>query len=252
MSVVIPAYQEGRSILPSLDRVLAAVPAEAEVLVVVDDPNDSTLPPVLEAAARDQRVKPCVNTYGRGPANAIRFGMDTALFPVVVVTMADGSDDTSQIAQLADLVHRGAVVACASRYSVGGQQVGGPVVKSLLSRSAGRTLSLLARIGTRDATNSFKAYSTDFVRSVGIDSRNGFEIGLELTAKARRLRLPVTEVPTVWRDRAQGRSNFRLRAWLPHYLRWYSFAFGPQLTLRQLHALASPPLTSSTDRMVSP
>src|SRR5258708_28349970 len=27
--------------------------------------------------------------------------------------------------------------------------------------------------GTRDATNSFKAYSTDFVRTVGIDSRAG-------------------------------------------------------------------------------
>ena len=33
-----------------------------------------------------------------------------------------------------------------------------------------------------------KAYDTRFVREVGIDSRSGFEIGLELTAKARRLR----------------------------------------------------------------
>ena len=45
---------------------------------------------------------------------------------VVVVTMADGCDDPQQIDQLARLVERGVVVAAASRYSKGGQQVGGP------------------------------------------------------------------------------------------------------------------------------
>ena len=146
-----------------------------------------------------------VNTYGRGPANAIRYGIDAPRRRCVVVTMADGSDDPRQIDDLARLVDRGVVVAAASRYMPGGQQVGGPLLKGLLSRSAGRSLHLLARVGTRDATNCFKAYSTDFVREVGIDSRNGFEIGLELTAKARRLRLPVAEIPTIWLDRTAAR-----------------------------------------------
>ena len=138
----------------------------------------------------EPRLRPVVNTYGRGPANAIRFGIDQAAGQVVVVTMADGSDDPRQIDALARLVERGVVVAAASRYTAGGQQVGGPMLKGLLSRGAGRSLGLLARVGTQDATNSFKAYSTEFVREVGIDSRSGFEIGLELTAKARRLRRP--------------------------------------------------------------
>ncbi len=50
-------------------------------------------------------------------------------------------------------------------------------------------------MGTWDPTNSFKAYNRDFVREVGIDSDKGFEVGIELVAKARRLRLPVAEVP---------------------------------------------------------
>ena len=123
--------------------------------------------------------------------------------------MADGSDDPRMIDPLARLVERGVVVAAASRYSPGGQQVGGPVLKGLLSRSAGRSLGMLARVGTDDATNSFKAYSTEFVREVGIDSRSGFEIGLELTAKARRLRRPVAELPTIWLDRTLGESQLR-------------------------------------------
>jgi len=99
----------------------------------------------------------------------------------------------------------------------------------VLSRNAGRTLYWFARVGTRDATNSFKAYSRSFVEEVGIDSRDGFEIGLELTAKARRRRLPVAEIPTIWLDRPAGDSNFKLGRWLPKYLRWYRFAYGRRL-----------------------
>ena len=66
------------------------------------------------------------------------------------------------------------------------------------------------------------------MREVGIDSRSGFEIGLELTAKARRLRRPVAELPTIWLDRTVGQSKFDLKAWIPKYLRWYRFAFGPR------------------------
>jgi hypothetical protein len=106
----------------------------------------------------------------------------------------------------------------------------------MLSRGAGRSLRLFARLGTRDATNSFKAYSTRFVREVGIDSRDGFEIGIELTAKAKRLRLPVAEIPTIWLDRPTGVSNFKVVEWIPKYLRWYRFAFGGQLTPEQIRA----------------
>jgi glycosyltransferase involved in cell wall biosynthesis len=234
ISVVIPAYNEGESIIPVLDRIFDAVQSACEILVVVDFEEDTTVPVLRAYSEREPRLKAVVSTYGRGPANAIRYGIDQVTNPVVVVTMADGSDDPRQIDDLARLVERGVVVAAASRYTASGQQVGGPLGKGLLSRTAGTSLGVLARVGTRDATNSFKAYSTDFIREVGIDSRSGFEIGLELTAKARRLRRPVAEVPTIWLDRTAGESNFKLAEWVPRYLRWYRFAFGKQLTLEQV------------------
>jgi dolichol-phosphate mannosyltransferase len=239
ISVVIPAYNEGESIIPVLDRIFDAVESECEILVVVDSPDDGTVPVLRNYSEREPRLHTLINSYGKGPANAIRYGIDQVKNPVVVVTMADGSDDPRQIDALARLVDRGVVVAAASRYSAGGQQVGGPMLKSLLSKTAGRSLGLFGRVGTRDATNSFKAYSTEFIREVGIDSRSGFEIGLELTAKARRLRRPVAEVPTIWLDRTLGESNFKLRAWIPRYLRWYRFAFGKRLTPAEVHRAAS-------------
>jgi hypothetical protein len=43
----------------------------------------------------------------------------------------------------------------------------------------------------------------------------------------------IREVPTTWRDRTAGQSNFKLRKWLPHYLHWYRVAM--------LRRLPSPP-----------
>ncbi|MEY2739918.1 MAG: glycosyltransferase family 2 protein [Ilumatobacteraceae bacterium] len=229
VSIVIPVHQEGEAVEPVLRRLLESVTLDAEILVVHDEPDDSTLPTLRRLAAGAPAVRAVHNTSGRGPARAIAFGIREARAPVVVVTMADGCDDPTQIDDLARLVERGVVVACASRYARTGQQVGGPFWKGLLSRLAGLTLHWFARVGTRDATNSFKAYSASFVRDVGIESDKGFEIGLELVAKARRRRLPVAEIPTIWLDRAFGASNFRLATWLPRYLRWYLHAFGPRI-----------------------
>lgn len=236
VSIVIPAYNEGENIVGGLDRIISAIEFDAEILVVVDDAADATIAPVERYAVQHPEVRAVVNDYGRGPAFAIRYGIDHATASTVVVTMADGCDDPRQIDELVLLVERGIVVAAASRYMAGGQQVGGTRLKTFLSRLAGTSLHVFANVGTRDATNSFKAYDAAFVRSVGIDSRDGFEIGLELTAKARRLRQPVAEIPTIWLDRTVGESNFHLAKWIPKYFRWYRFAFGPRLTVEQLNA----------------
>lgn len=259
VTVVIPARNEGDGITGVLDRLFAAVQRPAEVLVVVDSAADSTVTPVriyaeradarrtaggltgaglrdagagLAAAtcsAGETRLSCLVNGYGSGPAAAIRFGLDRAAAPVIVVLMADGCDDPAQIDDLVLLVEQGAVIAAASRYVRGGRQQGAPVLKRTLSRLAGLSLHALAGAGTRDATNSFKAYSAEFVRSAGVQSLRGFSVGIELTAKARRLRLPVAEIPTSWQERRSGRSGFRLVRWLPAYLRWYLYCFGRPL-----------------------
>lgn len=247
VSIVIPVFNEGDALLPVLSRITDAVTQPFEVLVVYDRPDDSTAPVAAQVAADDPRIRPTLNTYAPGPANAIRFGIDAGRAPVVVVTMADGSDDPTQIDPLVRLVERGVVVAAASRYMAGGQQVGGPWLKQTLSRLAGLSLYFVARIGTHDPTNSFKAYAADFVRAVGIDSRDGFELGLELTAKARRARQPVAELPTIWLERQLGASNFQLVRWIPRYLRWYRFAFGPRIPLEEIRSRsAGAPLRGST------
>jgi glycosyltransferase involved in cell wall biosynthesis len=157
--------------------------------------------------------------------NAIRAGMDAARAPYVVVTMADGSDDPVDIDRMVELARNGADLVAASRYMPGGRQIGGPRLKSGLSRLAGLSLHWLGRVPIHDATSNFKLYRRSFLDSVEIESHGGFELAIELSVKATLGGRRLAEIPTTWRDRTAGESRFRLRAWLPLYLRWYLYLF---------------------------
>ncbi len=221
VSIVLPVYDEAESITPTLERLVAAVRAPMEVLVVHDFDEDTTVPVVRALQSRMPQVRLHRNDLGRGVLAAMRSGIAAARAPYIVVSMADGSDEVEVIDRMVDLAEQGADVVAASRYMRGGRQLGGPRIKGLLSRSAGLTLQWFGRVGTHDATNNFKLYSRRYIDSVTIESQGGFELALELTVKAALAGRTVREVPATWRDRTVGSSRFRLRAWLPRYLRWY-------------------------------
>jgi glycosyltransferase involved in cell wall biosynthesis len=225
-SVVVPVYNEAAVIGEFCRRARADLPPGYELLVCYDFAGDATVPAV-EALPPDQKpdqVRFVLNTLGQGVRYAIDAGLRAAAAPVVVVMMADVSDDFAKVGEMVARAEAGADVVCASRYMKGGRQVGGPRFKKFLSRTAGLTLHWLAGLPTHDPTNSFKAYRTDFLRRTPIESTAGFCLGLELTVKAHRAGGRVEEVPAVWTDRTAGQSRFRLWAWLPHYLRWYWLA----------------------------
>jgi hypothetical protein len=164
------------------------------------------------------------NRFGSGALNAIKTGLLDARGEAALVVMADLSDDLRAVGPMFDLVTRGYDVVCGSRYMPGGKQIGGPLLKSLLSRLAGTSLRLLTGIPTHDVTNSFKMYRTGFLRTLEFESTGGFEIGMEIVVKAFLAGGRIAEVPSVWKDRVAGKSRFRMWSWIPRYLRWYFHA----------------------------
>jgi len=229
-TVIIPAFNEGININKTIQELGKLYGSTIDVIVVVDFEDDTTIDFFNRIDEVPNTYKIVVQDYGPGPANAIRFGIDYAKTKCVIVMMADGSDDVRAIQELSNLVSRGVAVACASRYMSGGQQIGGPRIKKFLSKLAGKVLYIFAGVGTHDPTNSFKAYSKDMVQRVGIESRSGFEIGIELVSKAHRLRLPVAEIPTIWLDRTDGTSRFLIAKWAPKYLPWFFNCFAPKIS----------------------
>jgi glycosyltransferase involved in cell wall biosynthesis len=221
-----PVYNEGPNIGRALAELYQHVPLAKRVLVVYDFDEDNTVPVVRELAPQYPGVELVKNTLGRGVLNAVRAGIAAATAEVVVITMADLSDDVAVVPRMVSLIrNEGYDIVCASRYMRGGRQIGGPRFKGLLSRLAGLSLHWLAGLPTHDATNAFRAYRRSVLQGTPIESQGGFEYSLEITAKAYAAGRRITEVPSTWHDRSAGQSRFKLRAWLPHYLRWYFYTF---------------------------
>ncbi|HWW60271.1 MAG TPA: glycosyltransferase family 2 protein [Thermoanaerobaculia bacterium] len=219
---VMPVRNEGANIARALRELYEKVPIAKRVLMVYDSEDDDTLPVVRSLTFPGLTL--VRNTRGRGVLNAIRAGFDAAEAELVIVTMADLSDDLAIVPEMVRLAEDGADIVCASRYMRGGRQIGGPWLKGMLSRLAGLSLRLLVRFPTHDATNAFRAYRLSVVRRFPIESTGGFEYSLELTAKAHAAGLRVVEVPATWNDRIAGQTAFQLWKWLPRYLRWYGYA----------------------------
>ncbi len=228
LTIVIPVYNEGAN-LPALWREIASsIKTPFTAIVVYDFDEDNTLPVAQEIiAGGERRLTLRKNAYGRGVTGAIKTGLEAVESGPVLVTMADLSDDLTQVDQMHRLYQQGFDVVCGSRYMKGGKLIGGPFLKQLMSRVSGLTLHYFRGVPTHDATNSFKLYDAAMVHDVKVESVAGFELGLELTVKAFLSGYRIAEIPSSWRDRTAGSSRFRILHWLPHYLKWYFYAFQP-------------------------
>jgi dolichol-phosphate mannosyltransferase len=225
LSVIIPVYREGEAARATIESVAAHAPQPHEILVVHDE-----VAVVDDLRRTYPQVRALHNQLGRGPALALRAGFAAAQGDAVLVTMADASDEPRDIAPMLEKIERdGYDLVAASRYMRGGRQLGGPPLKTFLSRSAGRSLHLLAGLPTSDPTSAFKMYRKSLLDRLDIESTRGFEVSLEIVVKTFLDGGRITEVPTTWRDRTEGQSNFRLMKWLPHYLRWYRLALSKRL-----------------------
>ena len=216
-TLIIPCKDEGKEFSYILKRFQDFLDETTLILIVVDNENDSS---ISNIGKLPENVKVLVNDYGPGPALAIKFGIDNSIGTAICVAMGDGSDDPKQVEDLFLLIDRGLAVAVASRYMKNGKYIGKKSIKYFLSKYSGIILNILFRLGTNDPTNMFKAYNSSFLKSVSVESKNGFTLGLEMVVKAKLNDVPIGELPTIWIDRTHGKSKFNMKKYLPSYIYW--------------------------------
>jgi hypothetical protein len=224
LALIVPVYNEADNFPNLVAEVERHIPAPFTLYMMYDFDEDTTVPVARSLAASRPWLRPVKNELGRGVVWAIKAGFLAVGRGPALVIMADLSDDLNIVPEMLALYRQGYQIVCPSRYMRGGHQIGGPLLKRMMSWAAGLSLRYLAGFPTHDATNNFRLYDAALVNELNIESTGGFELALELTAKAFRRGVKIAELPTTWRDRTAGESRFRLRKWLPKYLYWYSFA----------------------------
>lgn len=222
VSVIIPAYNEEKSIEEVISRLVQALTVEYEIVVVNDHSIDNTRGKVEDLKKSYKNIVLVDNEKSQGFANTLRTGFQAASGEVLVPVMADLCDDPATINEMYRKINEGYDIVCGSRYMSKGEKLGGPWVKTFLSSLAGKIIYILG-IPTHDVTNSFKMYKREVIEAIDSKARS-FEISMEIPLKAHLKGFKVTELPTVWHSRIAGESSFKVMRLIPVYLKLYSWA----------------------------
>jgi len=207
--VVLPTFNEKEN----LARVVAGVRHLGHDVLVVDDASPDGTGEIADGlAATDDgvRVLHRERKLGIGSAyeDAFRIGLaeGSALF---VEMDADGSHRPQDLDSIVDAARGCGGLAIGSRYMRGGQILGWPAHRLLLSRGANVYCRTLLGLRVRDCTSGFRCYTRDLLSSITLEEvvSQGYSFQIEMVYRTVRLGFPVVEVPIHFEDRIAGASK---------------------------------------------
>jgi dolichyl-phosphate beta-glucosyltransferase len=201
LSVIVPAFNEAHRIGPTLRAVtawLADNRVDAEVLVVDDGSNDSTV-----AVARAVPGVTVVETSpNRGKGHAVRTGMLAARGELRLFMDADNATPISELPRLRARLADGADIAIGSRRAPGARTLApAPLHRRLWSRLANKVIRGSLTPGILDTQCGFKLFDAEAAVAVfSLTVTDGWSFDLEVLARARRLGYRIDEVAVTWTD----------------------------------------------------
>ncbi|KQC16305.1 MAG: hypothetical protein APR56_08320 [Methanosaeta sp. SDB] len=227
LNIIVPAYNEELNIsqtIKTIREIQDRVKIPHKLIVVNDNSTDRTEHIVRKLQEENDDIVLINRRGNHGLGRCINRGYEEVESGVIVVVMADLADDVSAIPAMLEKIKEGYDLVSASRYIPGGEGEHRDRLKHFLSRLLGWSLKLLVGLPTNDATNAYKMYRAEILDRVGILRSDNYTTGLELTVKAHLAGFRIAEVPTVWQDRAEGKSHFKLCKVGPEYCRWFIWA----------------------------
>jgi glycosyltransferase involved in cell wall biosynthesis len=202
LSVVIPAYNERRSIREIVDRVQAVrLPLAVEIVIVDDFSTDGTRL-ILEELGQLPNVRIVLHERNRGKGAALRTGFQEATGDVILVQDADLEYDPAEYPKLLQPILDGkADVVYGSRF-IGSEC---QRVLSFWHTMGNRLLTFVSNMFTNlnltDMETCYKVFRREVLRSLDLEEeRFGFEP--EVTGRLAALRCRIYEVGITYSERS--------------------------------------------------
>jgi dolichyl-phosphate beta-glucosyltransferase len=202
-SFVIPAYNEGARIRPTLDELLRYIHEQnwdTEILVVNDGSSDDTAGIVREYGKVHPQVRLVENPGNRGKGFSVRNGMLHAHGDICLFTDADLSSPMTEAHKLFDAINQGADIAIGSRWLQAELQTERqPLYRQLFGRIFNLALRIILGLQFADTQCGFKAFRRDAAQLIfPLQKIERWGFDPEILFLARRAGLRVKEVPVLW------------------------------------------------------
>ena len=195
LSLIVPAFNEERTIETVLNRIFEFLPDVHEVLVIDDASVDRTPELSHEYSKRDKRVKLLRHKMNLGKTAALQTGFAACTGSIVVVQDADLEYDPREISDLIAPIKEGAADVClGSRFLV---RRAGRVLyfrHSLANKFLTFINNILTDLNLTDVETGYKAALADIAKNMIIES-SGFGFEIEFIAKCKKIGARMYEVP---------------------------------------------------------
>ena len=219
IDILIPVFNEGDTVVKTLKNIISVVKYDYKIFICYDFDEDPTLESVKKNFPNNSKIG-FVKNFSKGFNNALISGFRSSSADAILIFMADDHINHNLINLCFEKYKEGYQVVCPSRFIKGGKMIGNPFLKAILTRIVSFFLFNCTSFPIKDSTNSFRLFPRKLINEVKIESKKGFTLSLELSAKAHRLGYKIIEIPTTWIERVKGKSRFKLFSFILPYTRW--------------------------------
>ena len=212
LSIVVPAYNEARRIVSTLEAIAAYLDQSAHhgEIVVVADGEDGTRERAGEMAVTDPRITVLGSTARRGKGRGVREGVLRSTGELIGFVDADYKTPIDELDAMVPLFGEGADVVIGSRKLASSRiDVPQPLYRRLGSTAFHAIMSNLVGLhGIRDTQCGFKFFRRDVAHRIfAMQQVDGYMFDVEILHIATMLGYAIREVPVRWRDDGDTRYN---------------------------------------------
>jgi glycosyltransferase involved in cell wall biosynthesis len=201
LSILVPVYNERRTLRRMLERVLdAPIPMDVELIVVDDGSSDGSWEIVRSMSERDPRIRPIRHAANRGKGAALRTAIENIQGDIAVIQDADLEYDPIDLPRLMEPIVNGQADA------VFGSRFRGECRRAMYfwHAVANSIITLMTNVALdlnlSDVETCYKMVRADTLRSL-ILKGNKFNIEIELTSRLAQFGGPIYEVPVGYAGR---------------------------------------------------
>ena len=223
LDIIIPVYNEDKNIVRLLETLENEIACNFRVLICYDRDNDTTLKKLKNKKVTNKEIL-LIKNPKQGPNSAIIEGINSSKAEIILIYMADDFENIKLINNMVNLIERGNDLVIPSRFIPGGNMLGANKIKKMITIAGSYLIYYLARIPFKDCTNAFKMFSANLKDKIKLDSTTGFTFAMELTTKSYLSNLKIIEIPSIWIENKNRKSNFKIFKWLPYYIYWLMYS----------------------------
>jgi glycosyltransferase involved in cell wall biosynthesis len=225
LSVVMPVYNERRTLRQVVERVLA-VPLELELLCVDDGSQDGSREILAELQKQYPQMRVFLLSKNMGKGAALRRGIQEASGDFVIIQDADLEYDPSDYPKLlAPLIQGNADVVFGSRFLGGAPHRVLYFWHSVGNRALTLLSNCLSNINLTDMETCYKVFRREVIQTIPLEEdRFGFEPEITMKVAKRRLRIYEVGISYWGRTYEEGKKiNWKDGVWAVWCLLKYWF-----------------------------